>query len=90
MASARRPRAAASWDGDKNLNPALKCWFLYLEAGATIRRTPSPAQQKVQLDHRTAWHHVYALETTGVLIIAATLLGITLVRFWQAIHWSWR
>jgi hypothetical protein len=51
---------------------------------------PSPAQQKVQLDHRTAWHHVYALETTGVLIIAATLLGITLVRFWQAIHWSWR
>jgi hypothetical protein len=51
---------------------------------------PSPAQQKVQLDHRHAWHHVYALETTGLLIIAATLLGITLVRFWQAIHWSWR
>jgi len=51
---------------------------------------PSPAQQKVQLDQRPAWHHVYALETTGVLIVAATLLGITLVRFWQAIHWSWR
>lgn len=49
---------------------------------------PSPAQDKSQLRH--ASHHVYALETTGVLIIAATLLGITLVRFWQAIHWSWR
>lgn len=71
-------------------NPALKSCFLYFNRGATIRTMPSPAQQKVQLDHRHAWHHVYALETTGVLIIAATLLGITLVRFWQAIHWSWR
>jgi hypothetical protein len=51
---------------------------------------PSPAQPKSQLDHRHASHHVYALETTGLLIIAVTLLGITLVRFWQAIHWSWR
>lgn len=50
---------------------------------------PSPAQEK-SLDHRHPRHHVYALETTGLLIIAATLLGITLVRFWQAIHWSWR
>jgi len=33
---------------------------------------------------------VYALETTGLLIIAATLLGITLVRFWNAIHWNLR
>jgi hypothetical protein len=51
---------------------------------------PSPTQNKSQLDHRHARQHVYALETTGLLIIAATLLGITLVRFWQAIHWSWR
>ena len=50
---------------------------------------PSPAQEKSQLAH-PARHHVYALETTGLLIIAATLLGITLVRFWQAIQWSWR
>ena len=34
--------------------------------------------------------HVYALESTGVLIIAATLLTITLVRYWYAIHWSLR
>jgi hypothetical protein len=35
-------------------------------------------------------HHVYALETTGLLIVAATLLTITLVRYWYAIHWSLR
>jgi hypothetical protein len=50
---------------------------------------PSQAQDKSRLDHHGR-HHVYAMETTGLLIIAATLLGITLVRFWQAIHWSWR
>jgi hypothetical protein len=49
---------------------------------------PSPTQEKSQLGHPR--HHVYAMETTGLLIIAATLLGITLVRFWHAIHWSWR
>jgi hypothetical protein len=51
---------------------------------------PSPAQEKSQLAHTHGRHHVYALETTGLLIVAAILLGITLVRFWQAIHWSWR
>lgn len=50
---------------------------------------PSHMQDK-SLDHRHARHHVYALETTGLLIMAATLLGLTLVRFWHAIHWSLR
>ena len=35
-------------------------------------------------------HHIYAMETTGVLIIGATLLAITLVRYWHAIQWSLR
>ena len=35
-----------------------------------------------------AKRHVYALETTGLLIIAAILLAITLVRYWYAIHWN--
>ena len=35
-------------------------------------------------------HHVYALETTGLLIIAATLLTITLARYWYAFHWNLR
>ena len=34
--------------------------------------------------------HVYALESTGVLIIALTLLTITLVRYWNVMHWSLR
>jgi len=33
---------------------------------------------------------MYALETTGLLIVAATLLTITLVRYWYAIHWNLR
>jgi len=40
--------------------------------------------------HSRNRHHVYALETTGLLIVAATLLTITLVRYWYAIHWSLR
>lgn len=35
-------------------------------------------------------HHVYALETTGLLIIALVLLVITLIRYWHAIRWSLR
>jgi len=30
------------------------------------------------------------METTGLLIIAAILLTITLVRYWYAIQWSLR
>lgn len=41
-------------------------------------------------DHGRNRHHVYALETTGLLIVAATLLTITLVRYWYAIHWNLR
>jgi hypothetical protein len=46
----------------------------------------SPAQSKSGHPR----HHVYALETTGLLIMAATLLAITLIRYWNAMHWSLR
>jgi len=46
----------------------------------------SPTQNKTSHPR----HHVYALETTGLLIMAATLLAITLVRYWNAMHWSLR
>lgn len=49
---------------------------------------PSHTQDRSNSEHHR--HHVYALETTGLLIIAATLLAITLVRYWYAIHWSLR
>ena len=49
----------------------------------------SPMNKTISAHGRTR-HHVYALESTGLLIIAATLLTITLARYWYAIHWSWR
>jgi hypothetical protein len=52
-------------------------------------RVASP-MDKTSSDHGRHRHHVYALETTGLLIIAATLLTITLVRYWYAFHWSLR
>ena len=52
-------------------------------------RVASP-MDKTNSDHGRHRHHVYALETTGLLIIAATLLTITLVRYWYAFHWSLR
>jgi hypothetical protein len=29
-------------------------------------------------------------ETTGLVLIVVLILAITLVRYWHAIHWSWR
>jgi hypothetical protein len=52
-------------------------------------RIDSP-MDKTGTAHGRNRHHVYALETTGLLIVAATLLTITLVRYWYAIHWSLR
>ncbi len=48
----------------------------------------SPMQDKAHPHAGHSRHHVYAMETTGLLIIAATLLAITLVRFWQAMHYN--
>jgi hypothetical protein len=35
-------------------------------------------------------HAVYASETTGLLVIAALLLVVILIRYWHHIHWSLR
>jgi hypothetical protein len=50
----------------------------------------SPLQSSPHAQSGPHRQHVYAMETTGVLIIAATLLAITLVRYWHAIQWSLR
>ena len=50
----------------------------------------SPHHQKAVPPHSSHRQPVYALESTGVLIIALTLLTITLVRYWNAMHWSLR
>jgi hypothetical protein len=35
-------------------------------------------------------HPIYAAETSGLLVIAFLLLVLIIVRYWHAIHWSWR
>jgi hypothetical protein len=40
--------------------------------------------------HQQHSHAVYASETTGLLLIAALLLVLTLFRYWHYIHWSLR
>lgn len=35
-------------------------------------------------------HAVYATESSGLLLIAFVLLVLVLIRYWHAIHWSWR
>jgi hypothetical protein len=46
-----------------------------------------PRQNDSQGKHR---HSIYATETAGLLLIALLLLVLTLVRYWNDIHWSWR
>jgi hypothetical protein len=33
-------------------------------------------------------HHVYATETTGLLLIGVLLLILTLIRYWHFVNWS--
>jgi hypothetical protein len=48
---------------------------------------PPDRQTDSSKPHR---HAVYASEAMGLLLIALLLLGITLIRYWHHIHWSWR
>jgi hypothetical protein len=49
---------------------------------------------KRQPDAHLAEHHptpqIYTLEATGLLVIAALILILTLVRYWHHIAWSAR
>ena len=53
------------------------------------RPVPSPQSENDSAE-RPHHHAVYASETAGLLLIAAVLLVLTLVRYWHEIHWSWR
>jgi hypothetical protein len=50
----------------------------------------SPPHSQDESNHKHHRHAVYASETVGLLVIAFVLLILTLVRYWQNIHWSWR
>ncbi len=41
-----------------------------------------------EASHKHHRHAVYASETMGLLLIALVLLILTVVRYWQSIHWS--
>ena len=49
-----------------------------------------PADTHDDSAHKHHRHAVYASETTGLLLIAALLLALTLIRYWHTIHWSLR
>lgn len=34
--------------------------------------------------------HIYGVEATGLLVIAALILALTLIRYWHHIPWNWR
>jgi hypothetical protein len=54
---------------------------------------PSPrVDPNVDSKHHAAHrrHAVYASEATGLLLVAALLLALTLIRYWHEIHWSLR
>jgi hypothetical protein len=53
-------------------------------------RMPASTKNPTRVDDHHGRHHVYAMETTGLLIIAVLLLVVTLIRYWHAIHWSLR
>jgi hypothetical protein len=50
-------------------------------ADSERQNDPKPKQRR---------HAVYATETSGLLLIAFLLLALTLVRYWNVIHWSVR
>jgi hypothetical protein len=53
------------------------------------KRQPDPSPQHPSTGH----HHtpqIYTLEATGLLVIAALILILTLVRYWHHIAWSAR
>ena len=48
---------------------------------------PNHDKPRSEFLHR---HPVYAMETTGLLIIAVVLLVLTLLRYWSSIHQLFR
>jgi hypothetical protein len=49
-----------------------------------------PAQRQNGSASKHPRHAAYASEASGLLLVAALLLVLTLLRYWHAIHWSLR
>jgi hypothetical protein len=57
-------------------------------SGTKRQPAPSPPEHASFEHHRTP--QVYTLEATGLLVIAALILILTLVRYWHHIAWGVR
>lgn len=60
------------------------------ELGRYNVRVPASASDKPRRPDVRHRHHIYAMETTGLLIIAVLLLVLILIRYWSAILQSFR
>jgi len=69
--------------------PAFQRYNVAVPASSPKRQPDSPPPE-----HPSAGHHhtpqIYTLEATGLLVIAALILILTLVRYWHHIAWSAR
>jgi uncharacterized membrane protein YdfJ with MMPL/SSD domain len=61
-----------------------------IAAGLDYNVSVSSRESEKKAAERHQRHAVYASEATGLLVIAFLLLVLTLVRYWQSIHWSLR
>lgn len=53
--------------------------------------SPKPAAHDAQHhDKHEHRHSTYAAEASGLLLMAVLLLILTLIRYWQDIHWNVR
>jgi len=57
-------------------------------SGPKRQQDPRPPEHNSSEHHRTP--QIYTLEATGLLMIAAVILILTLVRYWHHIAWSAR
>ena len=59
-------------------------------AAAPRRQPDTPSPERFSSPERHPKPHIYTLEATGLLVVAALLLILTLARFWHHIPWNAR
>jgi len=57
---------------------------------AGMRAAASKRQLERKAQRRHSPPHVWATETTGLLVIAVLILILMLARYWHLVHWSLR
>jgi hypothetical protein len=68
---------------------AFRGYNVAMPASGPKRQPDSHVPENAPLEHHRT-PQIYTLEATGLLVIAAVILIITLVRYWHHINWSAR